>query len=62
MGGVAGSRFGRGNIVGGVSQPNMPYILNLFRNSLRGKAINYRPYASHSFEVARHVKNCHFGN
>jgi len=32
------------------SPPNMPYILN------------YRPYVSPSFEVASHVKNCHFGD
>ena len=63
---VAGLRFGRGTIVGGdfhpdrelarFSPPNMPSILNLFRNSLRGEAINNRPFASPSFEVASHVK------
>jgi len=30
--------------------------------SLRGEAINYRPYASPSFEVAGHFKNCHFSH
>ena len=44
------------------SQPNMPYILNLFTISLPGEAVNYRPYASPSFEVASHVANCHFGH
>ena len=62
---------GSGTIVGGVfysarqlsrfSPLNMQYILNLFRISLHGEAINYRPYASPSFEVASHIKNCHFG-
>jgi len=63
---IAGSGLGRGTIVGGVfyparqlarfSPPNMPCILNLFRISLRVEAINYRPHASPSFEVASHVK------
>jgi len=35
----------------------MPYILNSFRFSLHGEAINYRPYASPPFEVAGHIKN-----
>jgi len=30
-------------------------------NAIYTKFINYRPFASPSFEVARHVKNCHFG-
>jgi len=30
---------------------NMPFIVNLFRNSFRDEAVNYRPYASPSFEV-----------
>ena len=38
-----------------------PCLKHLFRISLRGEAIHYRPYASSSFEVASHVKNCHFG-
>ena len=68
---VAGLRLGLGTIVGGVIHParklarfsplNMPYIPNLFRISLCGEAINYIPYASPSFEVASHIKNCHFG-
>jgi len=53
---VAFSRLGRGTIVGvfqparqlaTFSPPNMPNL---------GGAINYRPYASHLFEVASHVK------
>jgi len=36
----------------------MLYILNLFRISVHGEAINYRPHASPSFEVASHVKKC----
>jgi len=62
---------GSGTIVGGVfysarqlsrfSPLNMQYILNLFRISLHGEAINYRPYASPSFDVASHIKNWHFG-
>ena len=62
---VAGSRLGRGTI-GGVfhqtrqlarfSPPNMPFILNLFRISLHGEAVTYRPFASPSFQVASHVK------
>ena len=69
---VAGSRLGRGAIVGGVfhparqlarfSLPNMPFILNLFQISVRDEAVNYRPFASPSFEVASHVKNCHFSH
>ena len=69
---VGGSHLIRGTIVGGAfhparqltrfSLPNMPYILNLFRISLCGEAINYRPYASPSFDVASHIKNCHFGH
>ena len=43
------------------STPNMPYILNLFKISLCGEAINYRQYAS-SFEIASHVKNYHFNH
>ena len=42
------------------SPPNMPYILNLFRISLCGEAINYRSYVSPSFEVASHVKKLPF--
>ena len=63
---VAGSRLGRGTIVGRVFHPtrqlarffppNMSFILNSFRISLRGEALNYRPFASPSFEVASHVK------
>jgi len=63
---VAGSCLGRGTIVRGVfhptsqlakfSPPNMPFILNLFRISVRVEAVNYRPFASPSFEVASHVK------
>jgi len=48
--------------VAGFSPTNMPYIVNLFRISPHGEAINYRPYASPSFEVASHVKNCHFSH
>ena len=58
---VEGSRLGRDIIVGGVFYPtrqlarffppNMPYIQNLLRISLPREAINYRPYASPSFEV-----------
>jgi len=69
---VAGMRLGCDIIVGGVFRParqlarfsplNMPSILNLFRTGLHGEAINYRPYASPSFEVASHVKNCHFSH
>ena len=69
---VAGSCLGRGTIAGGVfhptrqlarfSPPNMPYILNLFRISLYGEVVNYRPFASPSFDIASHVKNCHFGH
>ena len=69
---IAGSCLSHGTIIGGVfhptrqlagfSPPNMPYILNLIRISLRGEAVNYRPFASSSFEVASHVKNCHFGD
>jgi len=44
------------------SAANMPYNLNLFRFSLRVEAINYRPYACRSFEVASDVKNCDFGH
>jgi len=65
---VTGSGLGCGTIVGGVFHPsrqlakfsplNMPFILNLFRISLRGRgeSVNYRPFASPSFEVASHVK------
>ena len=69
---VAGSCLGRGTIVGGVlhparqlarfSPPNIPYILNLFIINLHGEAIYYRSYASPSFQVACHIKNCHFGH
>ena len=59
---VAGSRLDRGITIGGVfhptrklarfSPPNMPFILNLFRISLRDEeAVNYRPLASPSFGV-----------
>ena len=41
---------------------NMPFILNLFTISLCGKAVNYRPFESPSFEVASHVNNCHFSH
>jgi len=50
---AAGARF---------SPPNTPYIQSLFWINLRGEAINYRPYASPSFEVVSHVKNCHFSH
>jgi len=60
---VAGSCLGHGTIVGGVfhparqlarfSPPNMPYIQNLFRISPCEEAVNDRPYASPSLEVAR---------
>jgi len=40
--------------------PNMPSILNLVKISLRGEAINYRLYASPSFEVASHVNKLPF--
>jgi len=63
---VAGSRLGRGTRSffhparqrARFSPPNMTYFLNLFRISLPGEAINYRPYVSPSFdfEVASHVK------
>jgi len=68
----AGSRLGRGTIVGGVvhptrqlarySPPNLPFILNskLGRISLRGEAVNYRPSSSPSFEVASHVNKLPF--
>jgi len=70
---VAGSRLGRGTIVRGAfhpakqlarfSPPNMSHILNLFRISLCGEAaIKYRLHASPPFEVASHIKNCHFGH
>ena len=68
---VGGSRLDNCTIVGGVfhptrqlariSPPKMQFI-NLFRISLHGEAVNYRPFASPSFEVASHVKNCHFGH
>ena len=61
-----------GTVVGGVfhpisqlarfSPPNMSFILNVFRSSLRGEAVNYRPFATPSFEVASHVKYCHIGH
>ena len=35
------------------SPPNMPSILNLFRISSCGEGVNYRPYASTSFEVVK---------
>ena len=67
---VAGSRLGRGTIVGGVfhparqlarfSPPNMSYFLNLFRVSLRGEAVNHRAHASPSFDVNSHIKNGHY--
>ena len=69
---VGCSNPGRGTILGGVfhqawklamfSIPNMPYIVIflIYLISLRGEAINYRPYASPSFEVASHVKNLPF--
>ena len=63
---VAGSRLSHGTIVGGdfhpaselarFSPPNMQYILNLFRISLCGEAINYRPYASPSFIIIQSLK------
>jgi len=69
---VTGSRLGCGTIVGGVFHParqlarfsllNIPSILNLFRINFCGEAINYRPYPSLSFEVAIHVRNCHFSH
>ena len=57
---VGGSIPGRGVIVG-VFHPtrqlarfsHISKILNLFRISPRGEAVNYRPYASPSFEVAK---------
>jgi len=62
---ITGSLLGRGTIVGvfhparqlaRFSPPNMPYILNLVRISPHGEAIDYRPYASPSFEIGSHVK------
>jgi len=60
---VGGSNPSRGITLGGVfhptrqlarfSPPNMPYIVNLFRISSRGEAVNYRPYASSSFKLAK---------
>jgi hypothetical protein len=72
---VVSSNPGRGTIVRGVfhpvrklarfSLPNMPLfkILNLFRIHVcpRGEALNYRPSASPSYEVASHVNNYDFG-
>jgi len=61
---VGGSNPGRGTMVGGgfhpasilarFSPPNMPYIVNSKSSRIipRGEAVNYRPYASPSFEVA----------
>ena len=67
---IQGSNPSSGTMVGGIfhparqlarfSQPIMPYILNIFRISLREEAINYRPYASPSFEIASHVKKLPF--
>ena len=67
-----GSCLGHGTIIEGVFHParqlakfsplNMISILNLFRISLCGEAVNYRPYTSPSFEVASHIKNCHFSH
>jgi len=64
---VADSCLGCGTIVGGVFHParqlarfsplNMQFII-----SLRGQAVNYRPFASPSFEAASHVQKCHFGH
>jgi len=60
---VGGSNPGCGTIVGvfhptrqlvRFSLPNMLFILNLF--SLRGEAVNYRPYEFPSFGVAKPLK------
>jgi len=66
----ASSRFGGGAIVEGVfhptrqvtrfSPPNVPFILDLFIISLRGKVVNYSPFASRSFEVASQVTKMKF--
>jgi len=53
---VGASNPGRGTIIGGILHPaNMSYIVNsiVFRISPRGEEVNYRPYASTSFEVAK---------
>jgi len=35
---------------------NMPYVVNLFRISPRGEAVNNIPYASPSFQVVKPCK------
>jgi len=60
---IGGLNPGCGTIVGGFfyqtkqlvsfSLRNMPSIVNLFTISPCGEAVNYRPYVSPSFEVAK---------
>ena len=64
---IGGSNPGRGTLIGGLfhptrqlamfTLPNMSYIkiVNLFRISPRGEAVNYSQYASPSFVVPKYV-------
>ena len=63
----------RGTIVGRVFSPTrqlVPFshlnrsfkILNLFGILSPWGSSNYRPFAPFLYEVASHVKNCHFGD
>jgi len=61
---VRGSNLSRGAIIRGIFHPtrqgllppNMPAVVNLFRISPPGEAVNYRPRASPSSDVAKPCK------